>query len=171
MVTSEEMGASSITATHHTRLREAAHDDLRIFFEQQLNPEANWMEAFTAKDPADRGAFDAHWKKILADKGITIRTILYDGQVAGSVLCHSWGGEPEISYWLGREYWGKGIATQSLALFLQVVTRRPLTARVAKDNIASIRVLEKNGFTLTGEGKWFSNARGKEVDELVWVLS
>jgi RimJ/RimL family protein N-acetyltransferase len=110
------------------------------------------MAAFTAKDPTDRQAFDAHWEKILADKGITILTILYDGKVAGSVLCHAWGGEPEISYWLGRKFWGKGIATQGLALFLDVVTARPLYARVVKDNIASIRVLEKNRFELSGEG-------------------
>ncbi|OGN89592.1 MAG: GNAT family N-acetyltransferase [Chloroflexi bacterium RBG_13_48_10] len=154
---------------HNILLREVIVDDLLIFFEQQLNPDANWMAAFTVKDPTDREAFDTHWGKILEDKGITIRTIFYEGQVAGSVLCHAWGGEPEISYWLGREFWGKGIATQALGLFLQVVPKRPLTARVAKDNLASIRVLEKNGFELDGEGKWFSNARGMEIDELVWV--
>ena len=151
------------------QLRLVTRDDLPIFFEQQLDPEANWMAAFTAKDPTDRVAYDAHMEKVLADQGITIRTILYDGQVAGSVLCHSWDGQPELSYWLGKEFWGKGIATQALALFLQVLATRPLTARVVKDNIASIRVLEKNGFELSGEGKWFSNARGKEMDELVWV--
>ena len=86
-------------------------DDLPIFFGQQLDQEANYMAAFTAKDPSDRQAFDVHWEKVLADKGITIRTILFDGQVAGSVLCHAWGGEPEISYWLGKEFWNKGIAT------------------------------------------------------------
>jgi RimJ/RimL family protein N-acetyltransferase len=145
--------------------------DLPVFFKQQLDPEANDMAAFTAKDPTDRQAFDLHWGRILADPGITIRTILFDGQVAGSVLCHAWGGDPEISYWLGREYWGKGIATQGLRLFLNLVTERPLYARVARDNLASIRVLEKNGFTLSGEGRWFSNARGMEIDELVWVLS
>ena len=128
------------------------------------------MAAFTAKDPSDRQAFDKHWEKMLADQSITLRTILYDGKVAGSVLCHAWGGEPEISYWLGKEYWGKGIATQALTLFLKELTTRPLTARVAKDNIASIRVLEKNGFERSGEGKWYSNARGKEIDELVWIL-
>jgi len=154
---------------HPILLREVITDDLPIFFEQQLDPDANWMAAFTAKDPTDRGAFDAHWAKVRADKGITIRTILLDGQVAGSVLCHRWGGEPEISYWLGREFWGKGIATQALGLFLQVVTDRPLTARVARDNLASIRELEKNGFELSGEGKWFSDARGMEIDELVWI--
>jgi RimJ/RimL family protein N-acetyltransferase len=155
----------------HIVLREVTPDDLPIFYKQQLDPEANWMAAFTAKDPADRAAFDTHWTKILADKGITIRTILYEGKVAGSVLCHGWGGEPEISYWLGREYWGKGIATQSLTQFLQVVSIRPLMARVAKDNTTSQRVLEKNGFILKGESKWFSNARRKEVDEMVWGLS
>jgi RimJ/RimL family protein N-acetyltransferase len=69
---------------------------------------------------------------------------------------------------LGKEFWGKGIATQALSQFLEVVSTRPIYARVAKDNLASIRVLEKNGFKLSGEGKWYSNARGKEVDELVW---
>jgi RimJ/RimL family protein N-acetyltransferase len=151
------------------QLRELKRGDLPLLFDQQLDPEANYMAAFTAKDPTDRQAFDAHWEKVLTDKGITIRTILYEEQVAGSVLCHAWGGEPEISYWLGREFWGKGIAAHGLALFLEVVTVRPITARVAKDNIASIRVLEKNGFELSGEGKWFSNARGKEIEELVWV--
>jgi RimJ/RimL family protein N-acetyltransferase len=157
------------TTNHNIQLREMSSDDLPIFFEQQLDPDANWMAAFTAKDPTDREAFDAHWAKVLADKGIKIRTILYDVQVAGSVLCHGWGGEPEISYWLGKEFWGKGIATQAVRLFLQVVTDRPLSARVARDNLASIRVLEKNGFQLTGEGRWYSNARGMEIDELVWV--
>ena len=152
------------------QLRDVIQDDLSIFFEQQLDPEANWMAAFTAKDPTDRVAFDGHWAKVLTDTGITIRTILFEGEVAGSVLCHAWGGEPELSYWLGREFWGKGIATKALKLFLDEVATRPLTARVAKDNIASIRVLEKNGFELTGEGKWYSNARGMEIDELVWVL-
>jgi len=160
---------ADIASIHSIRLREMTRDDLPILFEQQLDTEANYMAAFTAKDPTDRQAFDVHWEKVLADKGITIRTILFDGQVAGSVLCHTWGGEPEISYWLGKEFWNKGIATQGLALFLKVVTARPLMARVAKDNIASIRVLEKNGFTLSGEGKWYSNARGKEIEELVWI--
>jgi RimJ/RimL family protein N-acetyltransferase len=161
---------TKIKDTNNVQLREIVGDDLPIFFEQQLDPQANWMAAFTSKDPADRQAFDVHWKKILADKSITIRTILVDGQVAGSVLCHAWGGEPEVSYWLGREYWGKGIATRGLGSFLEVVPERPLYARVAKDNMASIRVLEKNGFELSSEGKWFSNARGKEIEELVWVL-
>lgn len=152
---------TDIDSIHSIQLREMTRDDLPIFFEQQLDQEANYMAAFTAKNPTNRQAFDVHWGKILADKGITIRTILYDDQVAGSVLCHAWGGEPEISYWLGKEFWNRGIATQGLALFLDVMTVRPLYARVAKDNIASIRVLEKNGFSLSGEGNGIQMLGGK----------
>jgi RimJ/RimL family protein N-acetyltransferase len=128
------------------------------------------MAAFTAKRPTDRQAFEAHWKKILADKMITIRTILYEEQVAGYVLCHSWFGEPEISYWIGKQYWGKGIATRALADLLAIMKARPLYARAAKDNIASLRVLDKCSFKITGEGKGFSNARGREVEEYILEL-
>jgi RimJ/RimL family protein N-acetyltransferase len=106
-------------------LRDVIPGDQTIFFQQQLDPQANHMAAFTAKNPADRAAFDAHWAKILGDRSITLKTILYQGQVAGNVVCHSWFGEPEIGYWIGRQYWGKGITTQALTLFLGIVTQRP----------------------------------------------
>jgi len=87
------------------------------------------MAAFTAEDPADWGAFDLRWEKIFADPGITVRTILYQGQVAGSIVCHAWFGDPEIGYWLGVEYWGKGIASRSLEMFLELVLRAHCTPR------------------------------------------
>ena len=141
-------------------LRDVIEEDLSIFFQQQLDQEANYMAAFTRKNPADRDAFMAHWKKILADQAIKIKTILIDGHVAGHVLSHQWFGEPEVSYWIGKEFWGKGVATGALSKFLGHVKTRPLYSRVAKDNIASIRVLEKCGFTICGEDKGVSNARG-----------
>jgi RimJ/RimL family protein N-acetyltransferase len=156
--------------TTNILLRDVTEEDLPHFFDHQLDADANWMAAFTASDPTDRAAFTAHWHKILADDGITIKTILYEGAVAGHILCHSWFGEPEVSYWLGKEYWGKGIATQALTAFLNEVQTRPLYARVAKDNIASRRVLEKCGFVVTGEERGFSNALGVEVDEVVLVM-
>ena len=112
----------------------------------------------------------AHWARILADPGITIRTILVEGQVAGHVLVHGWFGDPEITYWIGKAFWGQGVASLALAQFLNIVTVRPLYARVAKDNLASLRVLEKCGFTIRGEGKGFSNARGMEVEEFILNL-
>ena len=156
--------------TDDIRLREVSEADLAIFFEQQMDSEANSMAAFTAKDPADRVAFTAKWQKILADEAIILRTILYGEQVAGHVVCHGWFGDPEVSYWLGKEFWSRGIATAALTLFLDVVQIRPLYAQAAKDNVASIRVLEKCGFAVCGEDRGFANARGEVVEEVVLCL-
>jgi RimJ/RimL family protein N-acetyltransferase len=86
-------------------LREVMMSDLPIFFNQQLDPEANWMAAFTRKDPADRDAFMAHWTKILEDEATTIQTILFNGSVAGSVSSYVDEDEHlEVSYWIGKPY-------------------------------------------------------------------
>lgn len=152
-------------------LRDVREDDLPIFFEQQLDPTANFMAAFVAKDPTDRDAFMARWTKILSDATITWKTILCDGRVAGSVLRYEdQDGRPEVSYWLGKDDWGRGIATRALSQFLGYVKARPLYARAAKDNVASLRVLEKCGFTIVGEDKGFANARGQEVEEFILKL-
>lgn len=152
-------------------LREVLMSDLPIFFDQQLDPEANWMAAFTRKDPADRDAFMAHWTKILKDEATTIQTILFNGGVAGSVSSYVDEDEHlEVSYWIGKPYWGKGIVTRALSAFLEHSKIRPLYARAAKDNIGSLRVLEKCGFTRIGEDKGFANARGEEVEEFLLRL-
>ena len=152
-------------------LRDVASDDLPIFFEQQLDQEANYMAAFTAKDPTDQEAFLAHWHKILADDSNIIKTIIFNKQVAGSVSSYEDEGKPEVTYWLGKEYWGKGIATWALKRFLVHHNQtRPIYARVAKDNLGSNRVLEKCGFTIIGESKGFANARGQEIEELLLEL-
>ena len=150
-------------------LRTVQAEDLPLFFEYQQDPEANHMAAFTAKDPTDRQAFMAHWARILGDATTTNRTILVEGQVAGSVASYEESvGHPEVTYWLGKPYWGKGIATAALRALLAQVTARPIYARVAKDNRASLRVLEKCGFTIIDEDKGFANARGQEIEE--WLL-
>lgn len=149
-------------------LRDVVEDDLAIFFEQELDQEANYMAAFIAKDPSDRAAFMAHWHKILADEKVIIQTIIFDGKVAGSVLSYEDEGKLQVSYWIGREYWGKGIATEALSEFLANNNKiRPIYARVAKDNLGSHRVLKKCGFTIISESKAFANARGQEIIELL----
>ncbi len=153
------------------RLREVRPDDLPVFFQHQLDPAAVQMAAFTAEDPADRAAFDAHWARILADEGIITRTVLVDGAVAGHVVSFERFGQPEVSYWIGRGYWGRGVATAALRLFLDELPGRPLYARAATDNSASLRVLEKNGFTVSGRDRYFANARGEEIDEVILVLA
>ena len=134
--------------TSDVLLRDVTETDLPIFFEQQRDPAANQMAAFTAKDPADREAFTAKWAKILGDDTVTKKAILVNGQVAGSVssFVAPWSGQLEVTYWVGREYWGRGIATKALTAFLGHLKARPVYARAAKDNIASIRVLAKCGF-------------------------
>ena len=153
-------------------LRNVVESDLPVFFEQQLDPVASHMAAFTRNEPADREAFMARWTRILGDDSVTIRTILCDGQVAGSVasFVDKQLGEPEVTYWIGNEYWGRGIATKALSKFLSIQTTRPLYARAAKDNIASIRVLEKCEFKISGYDKGFANARGAEIEEVVMTL-
>jgi RimJ/RimL family protein N-acetyltransferase len=148
-------------------LRDVVPDDLPIFFEQQRDPEANRMAAFTAPDPDDRAAVLARWQRILANPAIRVQTIVYQGQVAGSVLSFEEPGGREISYWLGRQFWGRGLATRALVEFLHQETTRPLYARAAKDNLASLRVLHKCGFRITGEDRGYANARAAEVDEFI----
>jgi RimJ/RimL family protein N-acetyltransferase len=152
------------------QLRDVIETDLSIFFDQQLDPEANYMAAFTRKDPADKESFMAHWTRILNDESILIKTILFEGKIAGSVLSYVQSGEREVSYWLGKEYWGRGIATHALTELLDLIEERPLYARAAKDNIASLRVLEKCGFRIIGEDKGFANARGEDIEEYVLEL-
>ena len=151
-------------------LRALLDDDLPILFEQQRDPVAVQMAAFTAKDPDDWPAYLAHMAKVRADPTITNRVILVEGEVAGSIAVHSWFGEPEITYWIGREFWESGVATAALRLFLAEVATRPLYGRAAADNTASIRVLEKCGFVKIGDERGFANARGAEIDEVVYKL-
>ena len=149
------------------QLRDVTESDLPIFFEHQRDPDANHMAAFAARD---WDGFIGHWTKILGDETVITKTVLLDGQVAGNVVSWEQAGEREVGYWIGREHWGKGVATRALATFLGHVTGRPLHAHVAKHNIASIRVLEKCGFTISGEPRASSAAGNEEVGEFILVL-
>jgi RimJ/RimL family protein N-acetyltransferase len=131
-------------------LRPPIETDLPILFEQQLDPEATEMAAFPSKD---RGPFMLHWEKIMHDKAVTIRVILFKGKVAGHLLSWKQGYQQEVGYWIGREFWGRGVASAALTEFLTLVKPRPLFAHVANHNMASRRVLEKCGFVLLDEGR------------------
>ncbi len=101
---------------------------------------------------------------------ITKKTILFDGHVAGNIVSFEQAGEPLVGYWIGKEYWGKGVATKALSQLLGHVKARPLYARAAKHNISSIRVLEKCGFTISGNDKAIANAQGDEIEEVILKL-
>ncbi|MGN6380756.1 MAG: GNAT family N-acetyltransferase [Gaiellales bacterium] len=145
-------------------------EDLAALFEQWADPVAMYMAAFTVPDQMDRDAFERRWARLRADETLLNRAIVVDGDVAGTI--GSWGdpGEREVTYWIGRAYWGRGIATCALGAFLTVDTSRPIHARVASDNVASRRVLEKCGFHVIATDRGFAEARAGEIEELVLRL-
>ena len=150
-------------------LRPVHDSDLPVFFRQMNDPESLRMAAFAPKDPADRDAFDAHWARVRASSDV-VRTVLVDGDVVGSAALYGEPDEREVTYWIDRAYWGRGIATAALRALLAAVPERPLHARAAADNAGSLRVLEKCGFRVSGHDRGYANARRAEIDEVVLTL-
>jgi RimJ/RimL family protein N-acetyltransferase len=118
-------------------------DDLPTFFAHQLDPEGARLAAFQSRGEA---AFATHWARIRRDTHALIKTILLEGEVAGNIVSFDTNGRREVGYWIGREFWGRGVATAALEQFLVHEIERPLFAHVAEHNHGSIRVLEKCGF-------------------------
>jgi RimJ/RimL family protein N-acetyltransferase len=151
-------------------LRAVDDSDLDDLFRMMNDPEAIRMAAFTREDPADRAKFDAHQRRLRTDPEIIHRAIVCDGALAGTIASFVMEGETEITYWLDRPFWGHGIATEALKLFLTVVPVRPLHARVASDNTGSRRVLAKAGFREVGTEISYAVGRGAEIEETVLIL-
>jgi RimJ/RimL family protein N-acetyltransferase len=150
-------------ASPAVRLRAIEEDDLPVLYEHQLDPEACRMAAFEARD---RAAFLQHWGKILRDPTCLARTVLADDAIAGYV--GSWDADDArlVGYWIGRPWWGRGVATSALSAFLGLERARPLHALVAAHNMASIRVLEKCGFVRSDDVV----ATGDDVEEFAYRL-
>lgn len=152
-------------------LTETEKDDLNAFFQFQLDKEANYLAAFTAKYPNDKTAYIEKYTKHLADPAIHMRTIKVNGVIAGSIAKFVMENEAGITYWIDRKCWGQGIATTALEHFLQIERIRPIYGRVAFDNYGSQKVLEKCGFVKVGTDKGFANARQAEIEEFIYKLS
>jgi len=153
--------------TDDVLLRDVSEEDLPILFDHQRDSQACEMAAFPSRDWE---AFLLHWAKILKDDAVAKEAILFNGSVAGYIASFEQAGERQVGYWIGRGFWGKGIATRALSAFLEGFQTRPLYAYVAKHNLPSIRVLEKCGFTVHGEGTAPSGVPGREVEEFIMVL-
>lgn len=149
-------------------LRDVVEADLDVFYEQQADPEAAAMAVFPSRD---REAFDAHWRRVLANDSLVKRTIVADGRVAGNMLSWEQDGRRLVGYWVGREYWGRGLATQALAEFVEELRERPLHAWVATSNAGSIRVLEKCGFVEVDRRAEHDEHAGEVVEELLFELA
>jgi RimJ/RimL family protein N-acetyltransferase len=151
-------------------LRPVEDADLDMLFDQMRDPEAVRMAAFTAEDPDDRRAFDAHMAMVRSSPDTTLRAITCDGQLVGSIASFVSGDQTEVTYWIDRPAWGRGIASQALELLLKLVLFRPLHARAASDNIASLRVLQKAGFGIIGTDNSYAPGRGREIEETILRL-
>lgn len=128
-------------------LRPVTAEDLPTLYGHQADPVAAARAVWT---PRDRAAFDAHWAKIMADPDGLLRTVLVDGDIAGSIVSWTHEGRRNVGYWIGREYWGRGVATAALTAFLDVDPHRPMYADPFESNAASVAVLRRCGFTEAG---------------------
>jgi RimJ/RimL family protein N-acetyltransferase len=151
-------------------LRTLDDSDLDELFRMMSDPVAVEMAAFTPDDPTDRVRFDAHQARISADPEVTRRAVTSDGVLAGMIASFVTVGDTEITYWIDRKFWGQGVATEALTLFLTIMQVRPLYARVAHDNHASGRVLEKAGFRQVGSELSYAAARRTDLEEAILRL-
>jgi len=138
----------SFGMTNNVRLRDVEEADLELFFQYENDAEAVRRSKFAARD---RERFMTHWAtKVLGEPTVLVQTVTVDGETAGNIV--SWWDEDRrfIGYWFGRSYWGRGIGTQALTLFLRQERTRPLYADPFAGNTGSVRLLEKHGFQHTG---------------------
>jgi RimJ/RimL family protein N-acetyltransferase len=159
--------AEARDVVREVRLRPVEDQDLGVFFEHQADPEANEMAAFPARG---QDQFAAHWARVRADDASVLRTIVADGTVAGYITSWEQDGQRLIAYWIGREHWGRGVATQALGQFTRQLTARPLHAHVAAHNAGSIRVLEKGAFRRDRVREATAPAPEDGIEELIFVL-
>lgn len=156
---------------HVVTLRATRAGDLDELFRIRLDPEATRVAADTADDPSDRAAFDAHWQRLLARADVDARTVRCDGSIVGSVV--RWvdadGPAPEITCWIDRAHRGHGIATRAMRLFLDTQAR-PVRARAAADDVAARAAIGTLGFVEVARERSLANARGDEIEEIVFEL-
>lgn len=156
--------------TTQLKLRPSEKSDLEFFFQFQLDKEATYLAAFTPKDPTDKKAYLEKYSKHMDDPTINMQTILINEIIVGSIAKFEIEGDTEITYWIDRNFWGKGIATAALKTLLTIENIRPIFGRVAFDNFGSQKVLENCGFIKISTDKGFANARQTEIEEFIYKL-
>lgn len=151
-------------------LRKSIAPDLEVFYENQADEEANFMAAFTSKNPNDKETYINKWTRLMSDDTVHMQTIQLEDRVVGCVVKFVMEGDADITYALANKYWGKGITSEAVRLFLEIEKTRPLFGRVANDNLGSQNILVKSGFKKIGNNTAFANARGMEIEEYIYRL-
>lgn len=152
------------------QLRPSVEEDINNFYAYQLDEEANYLAAFTAKDPTDKTAYLEKYTKLLLNPTVNMQTIVVNNAVVGTVTKFEIDNEAEIAFWIDKPFWGQGVATKALKLFLNMETKRPIFGHAAFDNYGSQKVLEKCGFVKIGTSTGFANARQAEIEEFIYKL-
>jgi len=148
-------------------LRPVVPSDLEALYQIQLDPEAN---ALAAVIPRSREPFMEIWSQILSDPNTLPLAIIYNDALVGSITRFGRDGHHYIGYWIDRPYWGRGIASRAVSLFLPLVPERPLHARVASHNTASLRILQKHNFKITGRQSSPATDRFLACEECLLIL-
>ena len=156
---------------NHIELRALDDDDLDAIFEMMRDREAIAMAAFTAEDPDDRDAFDAWIARQRAADDVLTLVVTENGGFAGTAAAFTVDGDREVSYWIARHAWGRGVATAALRLLISREPVRPLFARAAAHNAGSIAVLKKAGFTEVSRNVDYAPGVKREVEEIVFTLT
>lgn len=164
------MNPNRTTHKPDIKLRPTRSSDLDTLFEFQLDEEGGYLAAFMPKDPTDKSAYLRKFSKLIRDPTVNNQTITLGTVIVGSIARFVMEGNSEITYWIDRKCWGKGIATEALREFLTIEPIRPLFGRVAFDNLGSQKVLEKCGFIKVGTDRGFANARQMEIEEFIYKL-
>ena len=151
-------------------IRAVEHGDLDAIYEQVTDPESIRMAALTAADQNDRRAFLNRMSRLRADTSVLHRVVDVDGAIAGTIGSFRIDDQLEVTYWIDRRQWGRGIATAALQVLLAETAERPVYARAASDNVGSLRVLEKAGFRPVGVDRGFAYGRGEEIEETILRL-
>jgi RimJ/RimL family protein N-acetyltransferase len=99
-------------------LRPLEDRDLDTIYQQVTDPESVRMAAFTAEDQTDRRAFLNRMSRLRADTSVSYRVIDVDGAIAGTIASFRIDNQPELTYWVDRTQWGKGIASAALQILL-----------------------------------------------------
>lgn len=129
-------------------LRPVRREDLPVLYAHETDADA---AAQAGVKPRDEASFYALWERILADESVTERAVLADDKLAGRAACFPSNGRLELGCWIGREFWGLGVASRAMGLLLDIVDERPVYGQIQAGNTASIRMTERLGFEKIGE--------------------
>ena len=139
-------------------LEKRTADTVRTFFEKTDRPEIRQVLPQKAKTVEE--ALENYEETLRPDAESFGQTVYVDGQYVGDVWCYciDLNDEPNcmLSFCIFElEYWNKGIATTAVKMFIQNICAlyhvKTIGAFTFSDNLASIRVLEKNGFVVMEE--------------------